>query len=36
MTKRIIEYGVVPLNKDAQFVTHMAIVRDTYTKAYAP
>lgn len=36
MTKRKIEYWVIPPNADGEFVAHMEEVLETYEKAYDP
>ncbi len=36
MTKRMIEYWVIPPEADAEFVAHMEEVLETYEKAYDP
>ena len=36
MTKRMVEYWVIPPQADAEFVAHMEEVLDTYEKAYDP
>jgi len=36
MTKRKIEYWVIPPNQDAEFVAHMEEVLETYETAYDP
>src|SRR6058998_1001372 len=36
MTKRKIEYGVIPPEQDAEFVACMEEVLDTYAQAYDP
>ena len=36
MTKRKIEYWVIPPESDAEFVAHMEEVLETYEKAYDP
>lgn len=36
MTKRKIEYWVIPPHSDAEFVAHMEAVLDTYAKPYNP
>ena len=36
MTKRMIEYWVIPPQADAEFVAHMEEVLETYEKAYDP
>lgn len=36
MTKRKIEYWVIPPNSDGEFVAHMEEVLETYAKAYDP
>lgn len=36
MTKRMIQYWVIPPNADAEFVAHMEEVLETYEKAYDP
>ena len=36
MTKRMIEYWVIPPEADAEFVAHMEDVLETYEKAYDP
>ena len=36
MTKRMIEYWVIPPESDAEFVAHMEEVLETYEKAYDP
>jgi hypothetical protein len=36
MTKREIEYWVIPPEEDGEFVTHMEEVLETYEKAYDP
>jgi len=36
MTKRKIEYWVIPPDSDSEFVAHMEEVLETYTKAYDP
>jgi hypothetical protein len=36
MTKRKIEYWVIPPDADGEFVAHMEEVLETYEKAYDP
>lgn len=36
MTKRKIEYWVIPPDADGEFVAHMEVVLETYEKAYDP
>jgi hypothetical protein len=36
MTKRKIEYWVIPPESDGEFVAHMEAVLETYEKAYDP
>ncbi len=36
MTKRKIEYWVIPPDQDAEFVAHMEDVLETYAEAYDP
>ena len=36
MTRRMIQYWVIPPNADAEFVAHMEEVLETYEKAYDP